>query len=81
MVPFAGWSMPVQYKAGVLKEHRQCREHAAIFDVSHMLQSRMFGKDRVKFIESLTVGKSVKETLNMWFVSHWVFRVLEYMVL
>lgn len=56
MVPFAGWSMPVQYKAGVLKEHRQCREHAAIFDVSHMLQSRMFGKDRVKFIESLTVA-------------------------
>lgn len=57
MVPFAGWSMPVQYETGVLKEHRQCREHAAIFDVSHMLQSKMYGKDRVKFIESLTVGK------------------------
>ncbi|PIK59098.1 putative aminomethyltransferase, mitochondrial [Apostichopus japonicus] len=34
----------------------QCREHAAIFDVSHMLQSKMYGKDRVKFIESLTVA-------------------------
>ncbi|KAJ8046870.1 Aminomethyltransferase, mitochondrial [Holothuria leucospilota] len=56
MVPFAGWSMPVQYKDGILKEHRQCREHAAIFDVSHMLQSKMYGKDRVKFIESLTVA-------------------------
>ena len=36
MVPFAGYSMPVQYKDGVLKEHLWCREHAGLFDVSHM---------------------------------------------
>lgn len=35
MVPFAGWSMPVQY-AGVVEEHRAVREHAGLFDVSHM---------------------------------------------
>ncbi len=35
MVPFAGWSMPVQY-AGVIEEHKAVREHAGIFDVSHM---------------------------------------------
>lgn len=36
MVPFAGYSMPVQYKEGVLAEHRWTREHAGLFDVSHM---------------------------------------------
>jgi aminomethyltransferase len=38
MVDFAGWSMPVQYPAGILKEHAQARERAALFDVSHMGQ-------------------------------------------
>jgi aminomethyltransferase len=36
MVEFAGYSMPVQYKDGVLKEHLWTREHAGAFDVSHM---------------------------------------------
>ena len=36
MVPFAGYDMPVQYKDGVLAEHRWTREHAGLFDVSHM---------------------------------------------
>ena len=36
MVAFAGYDMPVQYKDGVLAEHRWCREHAGLFDVSHM---------------------------------------------
>jgi aminomethyltransferase len=35
MAPFGGWEMPLQY-TGVLEEHRACREHAAIFDVSHL---------------------------------------------
>jgi aminomethyltransferase len=35
MVPFGGWEMPVQY-TGVLDEHRACREHAVVFDVSHL---------------------------------------------
>ena len=39
MVPFAGYSMPVQYPEGVLKEHLWTREHAGIFDVSHMGQA------------------------------------------
>ncbi len=38
MVGFAGYSMPVQYESGVLKEHLQCRAHAGLFDVSHMGQ-------------------------------------------
>ena len=35
MVPFAGWSMPVQYR-GVIEEHRAVRGGAGVFDVSHM---------------------------------------------
>ena len=38
MVPFAGYEMPVQYKAGVMKEHLWTREAAGLFDVSHMGQ-------------------------------------------
>ncbi|HET9159650.1 MAG TPA: glycine cleavage system protein T, partial [Caulobacteraceae bacterium] len=36
MVPFAGYEMPVHYHAGILAEHRWTREHAGLFDVSHM---------------------------------------------
>ena len=38
MVPFAGYDMPVQYPAGVMKEHLHCRAAAGLFDVSHMGQ-------------------------------------------
>lgn len=36
MVPFAGYSMPVQFRDGVLNEHKWTRAHAGVFDVSHM---------------------------------------------
>jgi aminomethyltransferase len=36
MVPFAGYDMPVQYKDGIMAEHKWTREHAGLFDVSHM---------------------------------------------
>src|ERR1700756_2559032 len=38
MVPFAGYDMPVQFPAGVLKEHLHTRASAGLFDVSHMGQ-------------------------------------------
>jgi aminomethyltransferase len=41
MVPFAGYAMPVQYPTGILAEHRQTRESAGLFDVSHMGQARL----------------------------------------
>jgi len=43
MVSFAGYDMPVQYTEGVLKEHLWTREHAGLFDVSHMGQARLRG--------------------------------------
>ena len=36
MVPFSGYSLPVQYPSGIIAEHKWCREHAGLFDVSHM---------------------------------------------
>ena len=53
MVPFAGYSMPVQYPAGILAEHRQCRASAALFDVSHMGQLRLIGDDAAAALETL----------------------------
>lgn len=53
MVDFAGWSMPVQYPAGILKEHAQARERAALFDVSHMGQVSIEGAGAAAAIELL----------------------------
>ncbi|MEL6678052.1 MAG: glycine cleavage system aminomethyltransferase GcvT [Pseudomonadota bacterium] len=41
LVPFAGYEMPVQYPAGIMKEHLHTREKAGLFDVSHMGQVRV----------------------------------------
>jgi aminomethyltransferase len=43
MVPFAGYEMPVQYAAGVMKEHLHTRSRAGLFDVSHMGQVLLLG--------------------------------------
>ena len=53
MVPFAGYAMPVQYPGGLMAEHRQCRESAALFDVSHMGQLRLVGANAGAALESL----------------------------
>ncbi|HEX4511816.1 MAG TPA: glycine cleavage system aminomethyltransferase GcvT [Burkholderiaceae bacterium] len=53
MVPFAGYAMPVQYPAGLLAEHRQCRHEAALFDVSHMGQLLLEGDDAAAALETL----------------------------
>ncbi|MFP5509409.1 MAG: glycine cleavage system aminomethyltransferase GcvT [Alphaproteobacteria bacterium] len=45
MVPFAGYSMPVQYGLGVMKEHQHTRAAAGLFDVSHMGQVILRGPD------------------------------------
>lgn len=45
MVGFAGYAMPVQYKEGILAEHLWTRAHAGLFDVSHMGQCFLVGRD------------------------------------
>ncbi|WP_414475044.1 glycine cleavage system aminomethyltransferase GcvT [Microvirga sp. M2] len=46
MVPFAGYDMPVQYPTGILTEHTWTREHAGLFDVSHMGQAFLVAEDK-----------------------------------
>ena len=56
MVPFAGYEMPVQYTEGVLKEHLWTREHAGLFDVSHMGQARLRGVSPLSAFEEVVPG-------------------------
>ena len=59
MVEFAGWEMPVQYQ-GVLTEHQAVRSAAGVFDVSHMGEIEVEGRDATAFLQKLTcndVGK------------------------
>ncbi|CAN7484259.1 MULTISPECIES: glycine cleavage system aminomethyltransferase GcvT [Variovorax] len=53
MVPFAGYSMPVQYPAGLMAEHRHTRNAAGLFDISHMGQLRLVGPDAAAAFETL----------------------------
>ncbi|MEZ5345282.1 MAG: glycine cleavage system aminomethyltransferase GcvT [Pyrinomonadaceae bacterium] len=56
MVDFGGWDMPVQYPAGVIAEHLRTREHSGLFDVSHMGEIHVDGKDAIAFVNSLTTN-------------------------
>jgi len=53
MVPFAGYSMPVQYPAGVMSEHLHVRDKAGLFDVSHMGQVVLRGDGAAQALEGL----------------------------
>jgi aminomethyltransferase len=52
LVPFAGWEMPVQY-AGIREEHLAVREHAGVFDVSHMGEIETTGPDAERFLQRI----------------------------
>jgi aminomethyltransferase len=53
LVPFAGYAMPVQYATGILAEHLWTREHAGLFDVSHMGQAALIGPDHATTARAL----------------------------
>jgi aminomethyltransferase len=55
MVPFAGYSMPIQYE-GIMAEHLWVRENAGLFDVSHMGQLQLIGEDVAAKLERLVPG-------------------------
>ena len=65
MVDFAGFKMPIQYQ-GITTEHLNVRNQVGIFDVSHMGEFKIFGKDSTKFlnyicsnnIEKISIGKA-----------------------
>jgi aminomethyltransferase len=56
MVPFAGYTMPVQYPMGVMQEHLWTREHAGLFDVSHMGQAWLKGVSPLSAFEEVVPG-------------------------
>jgi aminomethyltransferase len=56
MAPFAGYDMPIQYKAGIVAEHLHTREKAGLFDVSHMGQALLDGPDAAAKLETLVPG-------------------------
>jgi aminomethyltransferase len=45
MVPFAGWNMPVQYTEGIIAEHNHTRSHVSVFDIFHMGEFHVKGRD------------------------------------
>jgi aminomethyltransferase len=56
LVPFAGYSLPVQYPDGIMAEHLWTRENAGLFDVSHMGQVYLRGDDLDTALEALVPG-------------------------
>lgn len=54
MVDFGGWDMPVQYPAGTIEEHLRTRTRAGLFDVSHMGEIDVRGRDAVSFVNRIT---------------------------
>ena len=59
MVEFAGWQMPVQYK-GIREEHNHVRTQLGLFDVSHMGEIRVRGRDALKSLQWLTTNDVAK---------------------
>lgn len=53
IVPFAGYLLPVQYEAGVIKEHMAVRQEAGLFDVSHMGEIWCEGPDALANLQML----------------------------
>ena len=59
IVPFGGFEMPVQY-AGIMEEHKAVRESVGVFDVSHMGEFTVKGKNAQAFLQMVTVNDVAK---------------------
>ncbi len=59
MVPFGGWDMPVEY-SGIVAEHMAVRERAGIFDVSHMGQIEIAGKNALDAVQRISSNDASK---------------------
>ena len=47
LVEFAGYEMPIQYKDGIIQEHKFTRSNCGLFDVSHMGQLFIYGDENL----------------------------------
>src|SRR5262245_40741471 len=59
MVPFGGWDMPLEY-AGLVSEHLAVRSQAGLFDVSHMGQVEIAGKDALAAVQKISSNDAAK---------------------
>jgi aminomethyltransferase len=59
MVEFAGWEMPVQYESA-LQEHLAVRNHAGLFDVSHMGEIEIIGPDALALVQKVTCNDAAR---------------------
>ena len=59
MVPFGGWDMPVEY-SGIIAEHMAVRERAGLFDVSHMGEIEIAGKDALAAVQRISCNDAAK---------------------
>lgn len=57
IVPFAGYMLPVQYDAGVIGEHMAVRQKAGMFDVSHMAEMTLIGKDAESNVQMIVTNE------------------------
>ena len=60
MVDFAGWHMPIQYSKGIRHEHMAVREGVGLFDVSHMGEMQLHGREVVAFLRYATLNDPAK---------------------
>jgi len=63
MIEFFGWEMPVEFK-GIIEEHMAVRTAAGLFDVSHMGEIIVRGKDALAFVQHLTPNDAGRLALN-----------------
>jgi aminomethyltransferase len=63
IVEYAGFFMPVQFE-GIIPEHQTIRTSVGVFDVSHMGEIEIRGRDRIKFVNYLTTNDVSKLALN-----------------
>src|SRR5215212_10916918 len=56
MVEFGGWMMPVQYKKGIIEEHKAVRSAVGIFDTCHMGEFVVKGPDAVQLLQTYTTN-------------------------
>ena len=61
IVDFAGYEMPVQY-SGIIEEHKRVRERVGVFDVSHMGEVEVWGRDALAFVQRITINDAAKLT-------------------
>jgi glycine cleavage system T protein (aminomethyltransferase) len=63
MVPFAGWDMPVEY-AGIVGEHMAVRTKAGLFDVSHMGEIELAGKDALAAVQLISTNDAARISIG-----------------